>query len=281
MKTFNLIHALGLGLALFTVGCGDDSNGDAADASSTGGETGETAETADTADTADTEDTAADSTGGDAMAEIRVLHLGVNAPGVDVFANGEGPVVDNLMFRAGTEYLMVPAGDYTFQISVAGTSADEAVLEPALTLDADTKYTAVAIGDLNEAGDIALQVLPLVDDDANIDAAEVRITVIHAAPAVGEVDVWEISDPENPAELLSDVPFGGSATLPDIPAGALEIGLDIDNDMVPDVTFSVPDAGLGGLQVNVYANNDANGGVALVAQLPDGTVLPIDANPAE
>ncbi len=212
------------------------------------------------------------------MAEIRVLHLGVGAPGVDVFANGEGPVVENLEFRNGTEYLMVPAGDYTFEVAVSGTGADMAVLEPALTLEANTKYTAVAIGDLNETnGAPALQALPLVDDDADIDPAEVRITVVHAAPAVGEVDVWEISG-DKPVELLADVPFGASATLPDIPAGALEIGLDLDNDAVPDVTFSVPDAGLGGLQVNAYANNDADGGVALVAQLPDGTVLAIPAN---
>ncbi len=264
MKSSNMIHAWGISLVLATLGCGDDSTDP---------------DVADSSDTADTEGTSDESTGESAeMAEIRVLHLGVNAPGVDVFANGEGPVVENLEFRSSTEYLMVPAGDYTFQISVTGTTADDAVMAPELTLDPDTKYTAVAIGDLNEAGDIALQTIPLVDDDADIDAANVRLTVIHAAPAVGEVDIWEISDPANPVELLSDVPFGAAGALPDIPAGALEIGLDVDNDATPDVTFSVPDAGLGGLQVNVFANNDPEGGVALVAQLPDGTALPIDAN---
>jgi hypothetical protein len=211
-------------------------------------------------------------------AEIRVLHLGVNAPGVDVFANGEGPVVEDLRFREGTDYLAVSPGDYTFEISVAGSTAEDAVLAPALRLESGTKYTAVAIGDLSGRGGIALQALPLQDDDAGIEANEVRITVVHAAPAVGEVDVWEVSDPANPLELLSDVPFSAAATLPDIPAGALELGLDVNNDRVPDVTFSVPDVGLGGLAVNAFANNDANGGVALIAQLPDHTLLPIPAN---
>ena len=211
-------------------------------------------------------------------AEIRVLHLGVNAPGVDVFANGEGPVVDELRFREGTDYLSVPPGDYTFEISVSGASADEAVLAPALSLEAGTKYTAVAIGDLSQLGRTALQALRIVDDDRGIDADEVRITVVHAAPAVGEVDVLEVSDPATPVELLSDVPFAAAATLPDIPAGALEIGLDVNDDRVPDVTFSVPDLGLGGLQVNVFANNDGNAGVVLIVQLPDDTVLAVPAN---
>jgi hypothetical protein len=310
MNTSHLIHACALSFALALTACGDDSSSsDDTGAATTGTDTADTVDTNDPTtgndtndpttgndtndpttgnDTDDTtattdattgDETSGDSTGEAAMAEIRVLHLGVNAPGVDVFANGDGPVVENLEFRAGTEYLMVPAGDYTFQVSVTGTTADEAVLAPELTLEADTKYTAVAIGDLmSEDMATGLQALPLVDDDADIDAANVRITVVHAAPAVGEVDIWEISDPNAPTELLADVPFGAAATLPDIPAGALEIGLDTNDDGTPDVTFSVPDAGLGGLQVNAYANNDADGGVALIAQLPDGTVLPIPAN---
>jgi len=44
------------------------------------------------------------------------------------------------------------------------------------------------------------------------------------------------------------------------------------------VTFSVDTTPLAGAQINVYANNDADGNVALIAQLQDGTVLPIAAN---
>jgi hypothetical protein len=101
---------------------------------------------------------------------------------------------------------------------------------------------------------------------------------VHAASAVGQVDIWEITDPMNPVALLSDVDFAASATLPDIPAGPLEIGIDVDDDATPDVTFSVDATGLAGLQANVYANNDEAGDVVLIAQLPDGTILPIAPN---
>jgi len=210
-------------------------------------------------------------------AGVRVLHLGVNAPGVDVFANGDGPIIDNLEFRNGTDYALVPPGDYTFQVSVTGTSADEAVLDPMLTLEDGASYTAVAIGDLNETdGAPGLQAIALVDDAADIDPANIRVTLIHAAPAVGEVDIWEIT--AEPVPLAENVPFGAAATLDDIPAGVLEVGIDVDDDAIPDLTFTVDATPLAGGQVNVYANNDAEGGVALIAQLQDGTVLPISPN---
>jgi hypothetical protein len=240
--------------SLVTAGCGDDGEGDGSTSAdtdpggTTGGPTssstnpsssgtttdpGTTTEPDTTTEPGTTTDGESSGSSGEPgeMAEIRVLHLGVNAPAVDVFANGEGPVVEALEFRNGTAYLSVPAGDYTFEVSVSGSGPEDAVLAPMLTLDADTKYTAVAIGDLEETdGAPGLQALPLVDDDEGIDAANVRITVVHAAPAVGQVDIWEISDPENPVALLEDVDFGASATLPDIPAGALEIGVDVDDD---------------------------------------------------
>ena len=166
---------------------------------------------------------------------------------------------------------------YTFDVSAAGTPVEDAVISVGpLPLAADTVYTAVAIGDIEEAGDLGLQVIAIVDDAVDIDPANVRITVVHAAPAVGEVDIWEITG--EPIPLLENVPYSASAGLGDIPAGPLEIGVDVDDDANPDVTFSVDASGLGGQQVNVYANNDAEGAVALVAQLGDGTVLTIPAN---
>jgi len=286
--------ALALPVALLTA-CGDDGTTEtgadettAAEPTTTGEEpttTGETPTTTGEEPTTTGEEPTTtvdpDTTTGEPVenAEIRVLHLGVGAPGVDVFANGTGPVVTNLEFRNGTDYVEVPAGEYTFDVSVTGTPVEEAVISAGpLALDANTSYSAVAIGDIEGAGDTALQIIALVDDAADIAATDVRITVIHAAPAVGQVDIWEISDPAAPVALLEDVDYGVNATLPDIPAGPLEIGIDVDNDAEPDLTFSVDVTPLAGAQLNVFANNDAEGGVALVAQLPDGSVLAIDPN---
>lgn len=297
MNRFHVSLSLIALLAPVTACGGDDADDTGADTSATSSPTDPTAEGSGTDEPTATEPTATDpttdatatdtdpsdtdvdpdTTAGVENAQVRVLHLGVGAPAVDVFANGEGPVFSALEFRNSTDYAEVPAGDYTFQVSVSGTTAEEAVIAPELTLDANTAYTAVAIGDLAMTGGApGLQAIALVDDSADIDPANVRITVVHAAPAVGQVDIWEIT--ADPVALLENVDFGASATLGDIAAGPLEIGVDVDDDATPDVTFSVDASGLGGAQVNVFANNDTEGAVALVAQLQDGTILTIPAN---
>lgn len=289
MKNISRSVPFSLICALAPLACGDDGGDDTGVASVDTGSatddptTGEPTTGEPTTEPSTTVDPDGSSTDPDTTGEpgetasVRVMHLGVRAPAVDVFANGEGPVFEALEFRNSSAYAEVPAGDYTFEVSVSGTPASEAVLAPELTLDPSTSYTAVAIGDLEQTGGApGLAAIALVDDAEGIDPANVRITVIHAAPAVGQVDVWEIS--AEPVALLENVDYSTFATLADIPAGPLEIGIDVDDDATPDVTFSVDATGLAGAQVNVYANNDADGNVALIAQLQDGTVLAIPAN---
>jgi hypothetical protein len=210
------------------------------------------------------------------------MHLGVNVPGVDVFANGAGPVFTNLEFGDSTMYETVPEGDYTFEVALTGDPVEDAVLEPMFTLDPDTLYTAVAIGDLNETNMApAPSVIALVDDPDGIDAGNVRLQVVHAAAAVGQVDIYEATDGANLVTLAEDVDFAGSTTLDDLPANTYVIGLDLDNDTGTDgdgleVTFTVDTSAAAGVNVNAYASNDDNGDVALVLQLPDGTTLSID-----
>ncbi|MEM9461302.1 MAG: DUF4397 domain-containing protein [Myxococcota bacterium] len=254
----------------------EESDGDSAP----GGSTGDEPDTADDPDdpgatSMDPGDPPAEPP--DTASQVRVLHLGVQVPAVDIFANGEGPVFSGLEFRNSTEFASVPPGDYTFEVSLAGTPAEDAVLAPMLTLEPDTAYTAVAIGDLLETnGAPPVQTIALVDDADGIDPGEVRVNVAHAAPAVGQVDIWEISGDE-PVLLLENVDFAASATL-EVPATALTLGLDVDDDAVPDLTFDADTSPLGGNQINLLANNDAAGNVVLVAQLPDSSVLIIEPN---
>ena len=208
---------------------------------------------------------------------IRVMHLGVGVPEVDVFANMTEPAaVTDLDYRVGTGYLELPPADYTFQVALAGgTPADAAIEAGPLTLDAGAKYTATAIGALDDAN---LEILPLIDADTDVPAGNLRLQVVHAAPAVGQVDIWEVTDPDNPAALLEDVDYKASGSL-DVPPAVYNLGIDVDDDAMPDLTFTADLSGVPeGTFINLFANNDAMGGVALVALLPDATVLVIDPN---
>ncbi|HEY8946431.1 MAG TPA: hypothetical protein VIM73_19405, partial [Polyangiaceae bacterium] len=97
----------------------------------------------------------------------------------------------------------------------------------------------------------------------------------HAAPGVGQVDIWNLPASGAPASLWSNVDFGAAGAALDLEAGAYRIGIDVDNDATPDLTFALPDLEAGAF-VNVFAVNDEDANVFLIAQLRDGTTARID-----
>lgn len=247
----------------------DDTGSDDTGSDDTGSDTGDTGmDSGDTGmDSGDTGDTG----GGDQTARIRVLHLSPDAPAVDVFVDGVAdPVVTDLAFTQGTAYLEVPAAAYTFLVAPAGAGAGSAVLTiPDLSLAAGADYTAVAFDNVG-----SIQAAALLDDASGLAEGSFRVHVMHAAPAVGVVDIWALTG-DGASPLLTDVPFAGAANL-DLPAGAYRVGFDVNDDASPDVTFSLPELPAG-LYVNLFAVNDTVGNVFLLAQLPDGTVARVDA----
>ena len=251
-------------LALLACG-GDDKDTSTTDTSDTGwGDTG----TEDTS-TGDTSDT-----GTSATSAIRVLHLSPDAPAVDVFVDdGMEAPVEGLAVLSGTPYVTLPAGEHRFRVAPAGAGASAAVIDVSPTMEADVKYTAVAIGRVAD-----IEPLLLVDNAAGLAADKIRVQVAHAASAVGQVDIWNLTG-GTPSLLLENVDFGAAATLPDLPAGAYRVGVDVNNDAVPDVTFSLPSLP-GGTSVNLFAVSDASDTVWLAAQLPNGDVAPISADAA-
>ena len=279
--TTRLLTLTTLAAALTLTACGnkDDSGStDGTDGADGADGADGTADGADgTADGADGTADGADGTDGTEVenAAIRVIHLGPDVPAVDVHVNGGAdPVVPGLEFLGGTAYLDVPEGTYDFQVSLEGDGPENAALVvEGLPLEGKTSYTAAAIGSLADGN---LQVKALVDAEDDIADGSFRVQVVHGAAAVGEVDIWNITDPSNPSPLVPDFPFAGAVTA-DLPAGAYNVGIDVDNDESPDVTFNLPELPAG-LFVNLFAVNDATGAVWLVAQLPDGTVVPIPSN---
>ena len=112
------------------------------------------------------------------------------------------------------------------------------------------------------------------DNNSDPGAGNIRLRAIHAAPGVGEVDIWEVSDLQNPVLLYEDVNFRDVGDYLLLPAGAYMIGFDVDDDAVPDLTFETP-ALPEGIILNLFAVNQVND-VFLLAQFQNGTVAQID-----
>lgn len=209
---------------------------------------------------------------------VRVVHLSPDAPAVDVYANGNA-VVNDAAFPGGTGYLTVPTGDYTFEVAPAGTTADDVLpVNLSATLEADTYYTAIAHGYLDSAnGDNGFAITPFVQDMSDITEGNFRAQVVHAAAGLGQVDIWNITDPNNPTPLIENFDYGAEVTT-ELPTGvAFVLGVDVDDDANPDVTFNIPDTLTG--FVGVYATNDTDGTPFLFAHLEDGTTVRVDVAP--
>ena len=215
-------------------------------------------------------------------ASLRVAHFSPDAPAVDIFVNaGESPAFAGAAFGDGTAYATLDVGDYDVQISVAGTTAADAVVTiPGISVMKDTSYTAIAHGYLAAPtdSDASFEVTIVEDDRDDIAEGLFRVQVIHAAAlgAFATVDVWSVDDPDAPVALIPEFPYSAAVTT-ELPAGAYTVCLDVNADAACDATFSLPE--LSGGFINLIATNDAGGAPFLVALLEDGTTVRIDPNP--
>ncbi|MCA9582589.1 MAG: DUF4397 domain-containing protein, partial [Myxococcales bacterium] len=203
---------------------------------------------------------------------VRAAHLASGVGEVDVFAqNGADPVASKLAFPSASGWILVPGGDpemnddmsYEFDVSPTGEEASDAVLTLNADIDKGIYYTAYAYIDEGPEIDARVDGFNIVTD------GNIRIDVVHVAPAAGEVDVLNA---DGNAALLSNVGFGASGSI-EIPAGQYSIGLDTDNGGVPDLTFDLPNLAAGTV-ATAYAVSD-NTGVFLFVLFSDGTTAKI------
>lgn len=112
---------------------------------------------------------------------VRVVHASPDAPNVDVWVDGTAVLTD-VPFTAVSDYLSLPAGTYTIQVTATGTT--DPVIDADLTFEAGEAYTIAAIGPLAE-----ISATVLTDDRAPA-ADQARLRVFHASPsAPASVDV--------------------------------------------------------------------------------------------
>jgi hypothetical protein len=197
------------------------------------------------------------------QAELRVLHLSPDAPAVNAYVDGKQPPAwPQVSFTQSTPFCTIAAGAHKLDV---GTSASSPVLTvPQVSLQGG-KYTAVAIGNAS-----ALKALLFENGASNLAAGKIRVRAIHAAPAVGTVDLFTLGADGNAQPLLSQVPYGAVSDPLDVPAGAYTVGVDVNHDGNPELWFALPSLSAGTV-ANVYVTQDAMGRVFALAQL-DGTM---------
>jgi hypothetical protein len=192
----------------------------------------------------------------DEPAQVRVAHASPDAPAVDVYINGDAVLTD-IEFFTVSDYLELPAGEYSIQVTAAGGSLDDTVIDATVTVESGMAYTIAATGLLENIGATVL-----VDDLSEIAEGDTRVTVYHFSPDAPAVDVKLA----NGDILIENLAFQSSATL-DVPAGTYDIVVTPSgaDDVVMDLSGTSLEAGV---IYSVFAINTLDSIMAKVTPEP-------------
>lgn len=203
----------------------------------------------------------------DGKAYLRVLHASADAPAVDVAVNDE-VVLQNVSFQQGSGYLRIDDGATKVDILVAGT--DTVAFSVETDLMDDGYYSAIAINDLADLD------VKLIDDTDNFFDDDADVTVVHAATAASDVDVYVTApDAELGEPTLDAVPFEADATLEGVAAGDYQIRVAGDeSDEVVYNSGTVPVSG--DVALVAVNSNKGRSPVSLIAWSATGASTVLD-----
>jgi hypothetical protein len=142
-------------------------------------------------------------------ARVRVVHASPDAPNVDILVNGN-KVLENLPFSEYSEYLPVPGGTYNVKINVTGTSTT--AFEAPLSVTGGKDYTVIAVGYASKSPSLTVKVLE--DDNSAPSDGNIKVRVVHGAPAAPAVDIYwttPFETLEGKTPVLSNVPFNAAS----------------------------------------------------------------------
>ncbi len=204
------------------------------------------------------------------LQRLRIVHLSPDAPPVEPLLDGMvRSDYGKIEFPSSSSYASLIANETELDVTVDGTR-DTSVLNAELSFEPGASYTAVAIGRVSSIGALFFR-----DDKRGLASSDIRVRAIHGAPDVGQVDILAVAGDGSTSTLLSNVDTGTAAEPFDLPAGAYTIGVDLDNDMKPELYFELPELAAGTL-ANVYVTQEDDGAVFALAQLDGDTTARID-----
>ncbi|HRE49644.1 MAG TPA: DUF4397 domain-containing protein [Aggregatilineales bacterium] len=152
--------------------------------------------------------------------QIRITHASPGAPNVDIYLDGSPTAaVTDLAFKGSTDWITLPAKDFTVAIRPAGAAAvNLPVFTKTISVPADGAVEVVALGSLG--GDPAFDVQTYTTN-VGPTGGKVRLYVVHAATEAGAVDLRV-----NGKVIAKDVTFGAWTETPiEVEAGFVNVAL--------------------------------------------------------
>lgn len=207
---------------------------------------------------------------------VRALHAAPMVGLVDVYVNG-ALAAGSVDFGDATPLLPVPVGDIRLQVTVAGGSIDDAVVDETFTgLLACAGYeiavTNAALAGSDFMSPNVMAVPFFLQTNKTADTATGWLSAIHLSPNAPAVDVWDVSGPEE-VPVFTNLAFGEQSASLEVPAGFYDLAVRVAGT---DVTvLSIPGLTVMG-RMSVQANV-----IGLVGEGVDPDIalraLPLDA----
>ena len=198
--------------------------------------------------------------GMDSDACLNVIHASPDAPNVDVWVNGE-PALTDVAFQDFSGWLALPAGEYHVVVTPTGETADAAVIDATLTLEAGVAYHVAAVGTVAEIQPAVIEAdLSATTDDG------ARVRVIHASPDAPAVDI-ALTDGD---VLIPNLAFGAASDYLEVPAGSYDLEVRVAG--TTDVALALPGTALdGNMLYDVIAVGTVADGTLTVIVVPSMT----------
>ena len=183
----------------------------------------------------------------DPVSEIRITHASPDAPAVNVYIDG-ALALSNVDYKQSSGILRVPPATYNVEVrGILPDGSEVSVIGPVdITTMADERIDVVAYDYLFNGAELNIKALPIVAPMTTVTNAQ--ITVLHAAPNAGDVDIY-LTAPDAPlaGEVPVDAGFGDYVGPVDLMPGTeyqVRIALDGTDTVVYDsgpLSFSIGD----------------------------------------
>lgn len=219
-----------------------------------------------------------------AQTDVNVLHLAPFADNevataVSVDVNGS-EVLNPVTYNQVAGYLElsgagVAPGNALIEVFAPPGSADPAAIEANVNLQADTQYTAAAVGDINNQG---LSILLFEDDNSAPTSGNAKLRIVHAAPFANTLPATEVSIRDDNGTIingLGNVPYGATSGYFEVPAATYDLQI-----ATPDGTTTLidiaPVALADGDIVTIFAIGEGNNQpLGVTAVFGDGSAAPL------
>ena len=156
-------------------------------------------------------------------ADLRIIHAVPDAPTVNVFAGAAVLAgLENVDYQVSSPWITVDEGTYAVRVEANVPSGTVDVITASLTLDGEKSYNVLAVGSTTDG---TIEPLVVSVDRSAVTSGNVRVQVVHAAPAAPMVDIYVTApgDDIEVAQPLATASFKDSTGQVEVAGGDYQI----------------------------------------------------------